>query len=159
MSARKRPPRTDRCARAGRARASLAVDDDARHLRPQREVQIRKRENEEDRAKGDERPEPRRVAAQVDVLEAEAAEPEQIREETDERAEEQRNEKKDDDDRGDDDRPPRRTRDAAAAPTEPRQVDVRPIDVSEVAPAVPAPSPIAHAASAYSASVRTLTGG
>ena len=131
---------------AGRARergaaGPLGIDDDARHLRPQREVEVRHCEDEEDEKERDERPEPRRVTAQVDVLEPEAAEPEEIGEERDERAEDDRDEKDEDEDDDDRDAPPRgRSRNASAATTELTDVEVLPVDVAPVGAAVPAPS-------------------
>ena len=111
----------------------IGVDHEPRHVGPEREVEIREGEEEEDEQEDDERPEPGGVAAQEDILEAEAPEPEEIGEEPDDRTEEQGyQEQREDDDRDERRHPvPRAPR--RAGPAESRNVDAGPVDVPPVA--------------------------
>src|SRR2546430_2674294 len=137
------------------AAAPVRVYDHAGHLRPQREIQVRKREDEEQPGEREERPEPRGVPAEIHVLETEAAEPEEIGEEADHRTDKERDDQKNDEHERDEDRSPRGTGHARPA-TESGEVDVRPVDASPVAPAIAATPALAHSVSAYSANVRSV---
>jgi len=82
--------------------SALGLDDDARHLRTEREVHVRQSQDEEARSEHGECVEPGRETPQVDRLETEATEPEEICEETDEGADQDRDEKDEKDDDGQD---------------------------------------------------------
>src|SRR5207245_7940226 len=111
---------------AGPARG-VGLDDEPRDLRAQREVEVRQREDEEHDEEHEERVEAGGVAAEEDVLEAEAPEPEEIGEEADDRREHERQEEEQQDDDRDERRQAVRRTARTAATAEPGQVHARPV--------------------------------
>jgi hypothetical protein len=109
MSHSSPPASPKKNAGTSRSHAKRAVVESAPRLRPEREVQVREREHEEDRPERGEGVEPRGKAPQVDRLEPEATEPEEVGEERDERTDEDRDEQEQEQQDCDEDVPARGT--------------------------------------------------